>query len=277
VPDYPHFIPILNPAPPPGYRLDQVLPLDRFNDVLDHASATIDVERLVFLEGKKLISDTKSLRLQDGVWENPEAAHFSLDPIEGTDWANGSPLAFMQTSVTIRDARTSALIAPGFYTIYSGPDRKSFLSDSSLKMAHPAVIKQVATYGKWAEGYPACVVDPKIDAGESLVLINPYERPAVAAIEIEGQTSARFKVLPLHSRRVDIRECLDESSLPWRGQIYVTGPRRLVAFFINHSLKDPAHVVNMEHTDPYRGETLWSPLSRALHWKYKSKLGLTLR
>jgi hypothetical protein len=276
VPDYSHFIPILSPAPPPGYRLDQILPLDLFAEVSDRTIADFDVERLVIMEGKELLSDTQTLRLRDGVWENPEAASFRLDPIEGSDWAKGSPLAFMQTSVTIREARSSVRIAPGFYTIYSGLDRKSFLSDSSLKMGHPAVTKQVKEYGKWAEGYPACVVDPEIDAGESLVLINPYERPAVATIEIEGQDSGRFKVPSLHSRRVDIRECLDEASLPWRGQIYVTGPRRVVTFFVNHSLKEPTHVFNMEHTDPYRGETLWAPLSQALHWKYKSKFGLTL-
>ena len=138
---------------------------------------------------------------------------------KGSDWANGSPLGFMQTTVTIHNARISVLIAPGFYTIYSGPERKSFLSDSSVKMAHAAVIRQVAAYGKWAEGYPACVVDPEIDVGESLVLINPHERPAVATIEIEGHDSIRIKVPSSHSRRVDVGEGLKNGALPWRGQI----------------------------------------------------------
>ncbi len=219
MPDYPHFIPILNPAPPVGYQMDQVLPLERFGEVLDRTTADIEVERLVIMDGKELLSETQTLRLRDGVWENPEAAHFRLDPIKGSDWANGSPLGFMQTTVTIHNARISVLIAPGFYTIYSGPERKSFLSDSSVKMAHAAVIRQVAAYGKWAEGYPACVVDPEIDAGESLVLINPYERPAVATIEIEGHDSIRVKVPSLHSRRVDVGEGLKNGALPWRGQI----------------------------------------------------------
>ena len=81
MPDYPHFIPILNPAPPVGYQMDQVLPLERFGEVLDRTTADIEVERLVIMEGKELLSETQTLRLRDGVWENPEAAHFRLDPI----------------------------------------------------------------------------------------------------------------------------------------------------------------------------------------------------
>ena len=89
MPDYPHFIPILNPAPPVGYQMDHVLPLERFGEVLDRTTADIEVERLVIMEGKELLSETQTLRLRDGVWENPEAAHFRLDPIKGSDWANG--------------------------------------------------------------------------------------------------------------------------------------------------------------------------------------------
>lgn len=275
--DYPHFVPFLNPAPPPGYQMDQFLPLDGLKALLDRSSATIDIQRLVILEGEVIQSTNQTLTMREGVWDNPGGAEFRLSPVKGSDWSAESPLAYLETSVTARDARFAQLREPSFYTIYSGPDRKSFLSDSSMKMAHPAVIKQVAAYGKWAEGYPACVVDPHLDAGESVILINPYERPAMATLEIEHHGTKRFKVPPLCGRRIDIRTCLDDTALPWHGQIYVTGPRRVVAFFVNHSLEDPTRVINLEHTDPYRGESLWVPFTRALHWQYRTRLGLRLR
>ena len=93
-----------------------------------------------------------------------------MDPVDGSDWAETAPMAYLQTTVTTRDSQFSQLREPAFYTVYSGPERKSFLSDSSQKFAHPAVINQVAAYGKWAEGCPSCIVEQECDAGETVVL-----------------------------------------------------------------------------------------------------------
>jgi hypothetical protein len=275
MPAYPHFVPFLSPAPPPGYRSTQVLPLDAVRRVLDRNDATLDILREIIFEGEVVRSDSSALVLKDGVWTDPELGTYEIDPVDGSDWAVNAPMAFLQTTVTARDAMFSQLREPGFYTVYSGPGRKSFLSDSSQKFAHPVIIGQVAEYGKWAEGYPSCIVEPDHDAGESVVLLNPYEKPALATLEIEGvERRHKFRIQPFSGRRIDIAPLLDPTMLPWCGQIYVTGPRRVVTFFIKHALSDPTSVNTIEHTDPYRGETAWAPFTRALHWKYKTKFGL---
>jgi hypothetical protein len=275
MPDYPHFVPFLSPAPPPGYQLTQILPLDGILAVLDRADATLDLTREVAFEGQIVQSDHSTLTLKDGVWADESAAAYQLDPVEGSDWSENGALAFFQTTVTARDARFSQLREPGFYTVYSGPGKKTFLSDSSQKFSHPAVINQVAEYGKWAEGYPSCIVEPDSDAGESVVLLNPYDLPAVATLEIEGLARRhKFRLQPFSGRKIDIAPLLDPSMLPWQGQIYVTGPRRVVTFFVKHALSDPTRINTMEHSDPFRGGIQWAPFTKALHWRYRAKLGI---
>ena len=231
MPEYPHFVPFLSPAPPPGYRSTQVLPLKAVRSVLDRQNATLDILREVIFEGKIIRSDLSSLVLREGHWADEEAGGYELDPVDGCDWAENGPMAFVQTTVTARDAKFSQLREPGFYAVYSGPERKTFLSDSSQKFAHPVVIGQVAAFGKWAEGYPSCVVEPEYDAAESVLLLNPYEKPAVATLEIEGlEQRHKYRIQPFSGRRVDVAPLLDPTMLPWQGQIYLTGPPRCYIF-----------------------------------------------
>jgi len=139
MPAYPHFVPFLSPAPPPGYQLAQVLPLEDIKSVLDRNDATLDILREVIFEKKIVKSDRSTIVLKGGYWMDDESGGFFLDPVEGSEWDENDSVAFLQTTVTARDAFFSQLREPGFYTIYSGPNRKSFLSDSSQKYAHPAV------------------------------------------------------------------------------------------------------------------------------------------
>ena len=275
MPEYPYFVPFLSPTPPPGYKLAQVLPLDAIRSALNSDDATIEILREIAFEGEVIRSETNTLTLKDGAWGQDDSGIFEMGPIEGSDWGENAPMAYLQTTVTAHGGMFSGLREPGFYTVYSGPGRKSFLSDSSQKYAQPAVISQIAAYGKWVEGYPSCIVEPDLDAGESVLLLNPYEKPAVATLEIEGMDRRhKFRIQPFSGRRVDVAPLLDPAMVPWHGQLYVTGPRRVVTFFVKHALTDPTRINTIEHTDAFRGETAWAPFTRALHWRYRSQLGI---
>ena len=272
---YSSIVPYLNVAPMPGYRLRQFIPLDLLAAQIHQDSATLDVFRDVYLGGELVDQSKGTLVLENGVWKESDAGAFELHPVEGSDWMSGATLAFLETRTVARDATFSVKIEPGSYVVFSGDGKKSFLSDNSLMFSHPAVIKQVASYGKWAEGYPACVVDPNCDADQSVALINPYKRPAVVTLEFEGRSEKRkIRVAAQSAQRVAFSDILDPAALPWSGQAYVSGPNRLSVLFVNHSLKDPGIVTNLEHSDAFRGASHWYPFTRAMHWKYRTENGM---
>jgi len=273
--NYHYFVPFLVPAPPPGFTNNQIIPLEGLRSLLDGLNARIEVRRELIFDGAIVQSWDDRLVLENDVWTETGAERFSLEPHADADWQGGSKIAYLETRMTVDGAMVSQLREPGFYTIFSGPDRKTFLSDSSQKVAHPAVINQVAAFGQWMEGYPSCVVDPDHDAGESIVFINPYERPALATVNFDGlETQARVRLAPFTAQRVSIADIITDAPKPWTGQIYVHGPRRVVTFFMKHSLSDPSRVNTLEHTDVFRGERLWRPLTQAMHWKHRTKLGV---
>ena len=273
--NYSNLVPFLNIAPPPGYLLHQVLPLDRLAGQIQGHSAILEFRRDVILEGKLLNRREDTLVLKDDEWEEAGAELYELGPVEGVDWTVGQSLAFLETRVSIREATFTQRREPSSYVVFSGVGRKSFLSDNSPKFSHQAVIQQISTYGKWAEGFPACVVDPARDSDYSVILINPYERPAVVTLEFEGQVQTRkVRVGALAAQRVAFSSILGTEGLPWSGQAYVSGPNRIVIFFVSHSLTDPTNVNTMEHTDPYRGHTHWFSFTRALHFRVRSENGL---
>tara|TARA_Y100001934_G_scaffold272842_1_gene361850 strand:+ start:9192 stop:10031 length:840 start_codon:yes stop_codon:yes gene_type:complete len=272
---YPSIVPFLNIVPPPGYRLHQVLPLDRLAQQIRGESAILDIRRDVLLGGEVVDRRDETLILQNGVWANPGAGAYELDPIEGSDWLGGQSLGFVETRIAIRNGVFSWRREPGSYVVFSGAGRKTFLSDNSPKFSHPAVIQQIAAYGKWAEGYPACVVDPDRDADQSVVLINPYERPAVVTLEFEGlELTHRVRVDALTAKRIAFSKILDPVARCWSGQAFVSGSNRIVMFFVSHSMKNAANINTMEHSDPYRGASDWYPFTRALHFKFRTRNGL---
>jgi len=255
--------------------MHQVLPLDRLAQQISEDSAVLDLRRDVIHDGKLVDQREGVLVLKDGEWRDTGAEIYELGPVQGADWITGQSLAYVETRIAIRDASFTRRREPGSYVVFSGVGRKSFLSDNNQKFSHPVVIQQISEFGKWAEGFPACVVDPELDTDHSVILINPYERAAVVTLEFEGRAETRkVRIGARSAQRVAFSTIFGEQNLPWSGQAYVSGPNRIVVFFVSHSLRDPAEVNTMEHTDAYRGHTHWFSFTRALHFRIRSENGL---
>lgn len=275
---YRYLIPIITAAPPTGYRLDQLLPLDKFQDLLSVDTATLQVSRRVVRDGDVLTSSEEELRLVSGKWENPEVGEFSMPAEDSAAWLGDGGLAYLETQIDLlSEGDFSGPFAPAFYSLYSGPTRKSFVSDNALKYGNTVTIRQIESFGKWVEGYPACEIDPARDTNESIVLINPFARPAVVTLEFEGRPETLKRRIDAQSAvRLDGASILQDD-LPWRGQIFVSGPNRLVVYFCKHRLSDPTAVTTLEHSDPYRGEDASMPFTRYLRRQFGGPIKRLLR
>ena len=264
---YSYLMPDITAAPPPHYTLSQFLPLAGISGLIDRSDAVLQVRRQVIIEGNTLLESEDDLVLAGGEWQNPEVSEFRFEALRESEWTGNGSIGFLETAINAKDGATfKSRQQPSTYTVYTSSSRKTFFSDNRLKFSDNVIISQIAQHGQWLDGYPVCVVDPKRDLGESVLLLNPFERPAVATFEFEGlDHRPRFRIPRQSGRRIDFAQCLGSERLPWEGQFYVSGRNRLIPFFVKHSLYDPTEISTIEHSDAYRGERLWRPFTRALH------------
>jgi len=277
---YRYLIPIVSVAPPTGYALEQVLPLDKLRDALGGPNATLRIARRVVRQGETLLRSEQELRLIGGQWQNVEASEFTLDNVDGDAWIEGGSLAFLETQIDLlSEGFFPTPFSQSFYVLYSGPGRKSFVSDNALKYGNTVTIQQIESFGQWLEGYPACEVDPNRDTDESIVLINPFTRPTVVSVECEGQDKiTRRRIDAQSALRIACSSLIETSQLPWCGQVFISGRNRLVVYFCKHSLANPTRITTLEHSDPYRGEDASMPLTKYMRRRFgsgiKSLLGI---
>ncbi|MBL8806874.1 MAG: hypothetical protein JNN22_08520 [Rhodospirillales bacterium] len=255
-------IPVVTAPPPPGYTLRQRLPLDAIRAACVDVDEIILIDRRLYGGGKLIERWEQRLELRAGEWLDAAPAAFDLEsPVDEAQWGEGKSLPFLETLLVAERGRGfRSIFAPSFYTVFDSDRLKSFFNDNALKYANTVVIRQIEAFKAWVEGYPVCEIDRARDLGQSVILINPHERPAVVSISLEGLEKPRkVKVDAMSSCRVDFAQMLGADRQAWRGQAFVWGPNRVNMFFVYHGLAEPNSIVTMEHSEVYRGEHGYVP------------------
>ena len=225
----------------------------------------------VYSEGQRIFADQIEHRFEDGnlLGDPPPAFHWPARPDQ---WPGG----YLEIGFYTQDEAPlfSNNIPPNFYSIYTRAGNKSFFSDNTLKYSSPSVIAQIAAYGKFVDGYPAVRIDQARDFSETLVMINPYQRPIIANVHSDTAGEIRrIRVEPNSAVHVPLDRVLKDSGAAWSGQIQVSASNRVITYIIKHSFADPLLITDHEHLDPYRGEATHLP---AFRW-FRLYLGFWLR
>ena len=262
-----YLIPNVTIAPPLGFAVTDVYPIHHLRRAMQSGDGRVHLSWSLVQDGAVREERAVALDFVDGECRNPQDAVFRYEERERADWLGGESVGYLETRVWLEDEswfRRRNILQN--YTVYSSPERKTFVSPQAFKFSNPQVVEQIRAYGQWVEGYPACRVDPERDIDLSLVLINAYERPTLVTLQAPDLNySRRIRTPALTAVRVSLGDCLSGQPTPWTGQIYVSGPNRTPCFMIHHSRRDPLEIGKLEHLDPYRGETAWTSFSRAIH------------
>jgi hypothetical protein len=256
------FVTVVTAAPPPGYTLRQRLPLEPLRQACVDPNETVRIERRLYRGGKELRHDVSDLELRNGEWIDGAAASYDLsNAIDEADWRSGADVPFLETLIYAAEGRGfRSMFAPSFYTVFDSDRDKSFFNDNALKYANTVVIYQIEAFNSWVEGYPACAIDRSLDAGQSVLLINPHERPAVVSVELEGISDVhKVRIGASSARRVDFAAMLHPERNQWTGQAFVWGTNRVNMFFVSHKLSAPHSITTMEHSEVFRGEHAYVP------------------
>jgi len=184
---------------------------------------------------------------QSEVWgEEPGFVEFTFESVDGSQiFETKRPLSF--------------------YSVYSAPGKKSFLTDNSYKFGSPPVIDQIAKFGRYNDSYPIVHIDRSRDIGESLILINPYRRAVVyQVVTREGRKSPRRRLDPMSARYFHFEELMSDDETNWITQIQLTANNRLLTFTVKHSIANPKIITTHEHLDPFRADPTHMPATQWL-------------
>jgi hypothetical protein len=259
---YRYFIPIVSVAPHGDFTMTFTVPLARIREVIVGKLDALQVEQSL-VHGGNVVDRKTTIVPLDGKNATAPVAYFVKDGFDESGWRTGEDVAYLETHIAaVGEGGFSTHFCPPTYTIYSGENRKSLLSDNNLKFGDHNVITQNRQFGRWIAGYPLVEVDPARDVEESFVVINPFGRPAVTKIEAPSlKRSFPVRVPARRGLRVALGPNLNIDRR-WRGQIFVSGPNRLIVFDCKHSRVEPSDVTTLEHTDLFRGDLSTIPITR---------------
>ena len=213
----------------------------------------------VFHEGKIIEEEARSITFKNGVFEN-----FWLEAFK---WSYKKDLwrhnpGFLESEFRIEegDIRFYGKAPMAFYAVYSATGKKGFLSDNAYKFSSPPIISQIAAYGRFVETYSVIRIDQPRDYGDSLILINPYNKAILCTlVTMDGRQMPRLRVPALSARYMNLEGILKDGENKWEGEIQLTANNRLIVYDLKHALSDITIVSDHEHLDPFRGDPTHLP------------------
>lgn len=258
---------------PLGYDCTIPIPMDLLSRRVSSLPSTVIAYHRVYHEGKVIDEGEQEIVLQpEGASSLPPKPLIWRDP--GKGWSEHS--GFIEAGFRAADGSdifpSKAVL--GFYAIYSSPGKKSFFSDNAYKYGSPPIISQIAAFGKFVDGYPVVHLDRDRDLGETVILINPYQRPVVARVMThDGRTFGKTRIPPLSARSMKLAELLQPNERSWFGQLQLTASNRLVTYSVKHSLRDPTVISDHEHLDAFRADPTHLPMFQA----FRQRVGKYLK
>jgi hypothetical protein len=155
-----------------------------------------------------------------------------------------------------------------FYSIYYSDNKKSFLSDNAYKYGSPAVINQISYIKKYLDAYPTITIDRVKDLGETIVLINPYNKNIYASLLTnDGRKINGVLIKSRSSKEINLSSLLINDEKFWSGHIQIKASNRIITFNYKHSFKDNKIISDYEHLDPFRGDPTFVPFTRFIRIK----------
>jgi hypothetical protein len=214
----------------------------------------------VFHNGRVTAEEIRHIEIQGGKIIGPRPEAFVWRDCENA-W-DGTP-GFLDNDFRVEDgdirfAGNTPLLA---YSFYSAAGKKSFLSDNAYKFSSPPVIAQIAAYGRFVDTYSVVRLDRERDYGDSLVLINPYQKPILCTVmTMDGRKLPRLRIPALSARYLHLENILEKDETAWAGEIQLTANNRLITFDVKHKLSDIRMISDHEHLDPFRGDPTHMPI-----------------
>lgn len=198
------------------------------------------VKVLAFCKGEQISADTHVIAVKDGVSE------------KDTVWcASDAPsLGYTEIELSAEQPIFRKLHPESGYSLFSGVDGRCLTINTDTKYAHYRVIEQIKAWQNFCLLHSAILVDPARDYGNSMLLINPYERPIVAGLKSTNGRSLRARIPEKSAEIINLEPLVEAGKF---GTVMLSANNRLVAYDVRHPYGSWQAFNSIDHLDVFSG------------------------
>ncbi len=215
--------------------VNHILRTRAYREVTDEAEMTVSV----YSGGQRISEERQSFSVIDGIAEmTPYVCSFSTP-----SWGYAEISFEMSEPVFVK-----IIPEPGYAVLHT--QQGSITLNPDMKYANPRTIEQIKHYGKFSMLHSAVYVDSESGSGNSLLLINPYDRPLKARMMSDTGASISQMVAPRTAELVDLAQIVENSRA---ATVMVTSTNRVITYDVKHGYGDQKRINSLDHLDTFSG------------------------
>ena len=136
------------------------------------------------------------------------------------------------------------------------------------KFGDPVIVDSMRRLGELALVHPAQFVPRQQNAGDSVLIINPFEGPIVARLATDEGKELKRRILPKHAIMISLDELLSDGR--WTCVQY-SGNNRYPAWDVRHAYEDQTYINRIDHLEYYRGIPTFARLTPGLLFRNRTR------
>ena len=250
---YPYLFSAIAPIPC-GHSAYNQVPVQSISKKITHGSCEVVCEFSYFIEGEEIQKDTYLLIYKDFELVNKvdtNSRFIWTDEIKGKN--PGFTILNVFSPSEERVFKNRKIL--GNYAVCLKSGNKSLFIDYAYRVGDPQLINQMSEWGRFIITYGVVDIDINRDCSNSLIFINPYNKPIVVTFSTnDNRNLKRVKVPPNFSIYYELSELLNSDELNWSGSMHFKASNRIISYVVSHSFKNKNKLTDIEHLDPFRAD-----------------------
>jgi hypothetical protein len=207
---------------------------------LEKLDGNAEITYTTYCDGNVISEEFTSVKVNNG--------KSTIEPV----WKSFSTpsLGFVEITFGTTKPLFKKIIPEPGYSVLKTINNKVLTINSDMKYANPRIIQQIQQYSRFCMLHSSVYVDSNIGAGNSLMLINPYEQLIVVKIYSSKENKISRKIKPKSTCMVNLAELVDDGEI---STIMLTANNRIITYDVRHSYHDQLDINNIDHLDPFSG------------------------
>ncbi len=225
--------------------------------------ATLSVDIRLLGGGEVLAAESSHIAVKDGIPDKPVFLHhFTRDT-----------LCYAEIAINADRPIFKKALTECSFALVERPDKGTFNVHASYKFSDPAIIEMMRRVGEYCLVHPAQYVSKADNAGNSILIINPFDGPIVARAQSGAGKQMRKRIAPRDCVIWPLDEILVDGE--WSCVLY-TGNNRYPVWDVRHVYGDPVHINRLDHMEYYRGDLTVQAMTPARFLRTTARQGLRM-
>ena len=169
----------------------------------------------------------------------------------------GDQLGYAQVSISADRPIFRTILTQHVYSLIERPDGGTFILNASYKFSDPLIIDLMRRVGRFCLVHPGHYVSSQRGAGNSALIVNPFDGPIVARLATVDGSEVRKRVAHREAVMIPLEELIEEDRLAC---VLYSGSNRYPAWDVRHAFGRPNRINRIDHLEFFRGDPTESRL-----------------